>query len=100
MSDDKVDIKLSDLNFGGLFKLFFATGVLIWILFAGFWALLAFSAPEAVKINNVPAENTLDAMKGVPLVLLLGTMFSVFGAALGAGLLRIFGKILPLGKLN
>ncbi|MDQ7018858.1 MAG: hypothetical protein Q9M33_06810 [Robiginitomaculum sp.] len=100
MSEEKIDIKLTDLNFGGIFKIIFASGILLWALFAGFWVLLSFVSPQAVKINGEPAQDTMHALQGVPLVLLMGTMFSVFGAGLAAGLLRVFRWLLPLGRLN
>jgi len=100
MSEEKIDIKLTDLNFGSLFKIIFASGILTWALFVGFWVLLSFVSPQAIKINGEPAQDTVHALQGVPLVLLIGTIFSVFGAGLGAGLLGAFGRVLPLGKMN
>ncbi len=91
---------LEQLNFGGLFKLLFFAGILSWGLVAVLFLVLALLSPHAVKINGHPADNTLQALAAIPLVLILGAILSSLGAALGAALLKAFGRFIPMGRLN
>ncbi len=88
------------MTFGSLFKIITWSQICLWILFAIFWTVLAFVAPESININDVQAENTIEALKGLPILFGVGAMFSLLAGGLGALALKLIGGFLPLGEVN
>ncbi len=90
---------VKNITFGSLFKIIVWSQVCLWLLFALFWVALAFMAPEAITINQVPAENTMEALRGLIIVFGVGAVFTLLVGGLGAAGLKLFGGILPLGMV-
>ena len=96
--DDRAAPRVRDLSFGTLFRIVFWAGLLAWSLAVVLVILLAFIAPGSVSINEAAAQSTQEALGAAPIFAAFGVVLSSLFAALGAGLLKLFGIILPLGR--
>lgn len=92
--------KLTSLDFGTLFKIVFWAGVCVWFAIAVLAALTAFVLPSAINVNGTKSTSTAQALVAAPILLIMGTIMSALFAAIGAGLLRLFGRYLPLGQVK
>ncbi len=93
-------IKFLDLGFGGLFKIVFWASILPWLFVVMLWVLFAFLDPERITMFGVKLKTTADALKNLPIAFAFVLGQAAFTGFAGAGMLRIFGKYLPLGNLN
>ena len=99
MENDQ-EIFVRQLKFATLFKILFWAGIVLWASVSLFVILLAFIDPSSVSMNGKPSTSTSDALLAAPLFMVIGSVLSVFMAALSAGLLRIFGRFLPMGQVE
>ncbi|MBR9834792.1 MAG: hypothetical protein GYB42_06305 [Alphaproteobacteria bacterium] len=89
---------IKDMRFATLFKVVFAAGLCTWSLFAVFCMVVAIVSPDSVTINDQKATTAAEALLIVPIILVLGGVLSLFGALIGATVLRFAAPYLPLGR--
>jgi len=93
-------IEFSQLSFLGLFKIIFWATLLPWALIMLLWLPISILDPEKISIFGVKMGTTVEALKYFPMAMVIVLGQAAFTGLLGAGLLRSFGRVLPLGRLN
>lgn len=100
MTKNLKTLNIGQLTFGSIFKILFWSGMLFWGLISLFAVLMAFIAPDSITINGQQAANTMEALSGVPFVLLIGGLLSIFVAGVSGGLLRLVAPVVAFGNIE
>ena len=96
--EDQTAIK--SLDFGTVFKIIFWSGACFWLLLSVLIAFVALVMPSAITINGARAASPWQAIAAAPIFLIVGTIMTSIFAVVGAGLLRLFGRYVPLGAIK
>lgn len=100
MNTENRTIEFFQVSFFGLFKIVFWATLLPWAFVMLLWLPISIMAPEKIAVFGKPLGTTIEALKYFPMALVIVFLQATFTGLLGAGLLRVFGRILPLGRLN
>ncbi|PHS28743.1 MAG: hypothetical protein COA84_00720 [Robiginitomaculum sp.] len=100
MNIENNTIEFSQLSFFGLFKIIFWATLLPWAFIMLLWLPISILYPAKISMFGVKVGTTVEALKYFPMALVSVFLQAAFTGLLGAGLLGVFGRGLPLGKLN
>lgn len=95
-----MEVRVGQISFGSLFQILFIPSfafIVLWGVLAG---VLAFSGMDTVSWNGTYIHGMSGFVVGLLISGILGFIVTGIGSVFSALLLKVFGRILPVGPIT
>jgi hypothetical protein len=95
-----LDVHVGRLTFGSLFKILFAPSAFCFLILGGAASVAALMGLDAVTWNGAHVHGVSGLVTGLSVTLALLVIWSGLGALFGAVILKLFGRLIPIGIIR